>query len=348
MRLCAARATSDRSVRLSFPIAIGLWAAGLAFSAGGGETPASEAGLEMRAEATSAGDEVLLKDVCTVRGADAAEVRLLEQLGVSRAAIPGETRTVTRLDLETALERQFPALSARMSGAPWCRVKAQAQTISTEQITAEATRRVRELAARDSDLEVEPEVLTRPAAVLLRPGEFKFEAEPSDVDLRPGTHTVRLRLMSPDGRCLAEPAVSLRLRITGTVVYAAEHLSVGDVLQDSDLRPVRKELTVAEYQNRGDALKWNGMRVRRPIPAGDLVTRAALASPTLVKRGEPVTVYIRRGALELSARGEARADAARDEPVRILISDGGAEVVARACGVREVSLDSFSTQMGAK
>ena len=67
-----------------------------------------------------------------------------------------------------------------------------------------------------------------PADLALRLGEIKAEPELLE-SFRSGPQTVRVRVLQ-GGRRVADVAIGMRVRITGTVQVATEHLAVGDVL----------------------------------------------------------------------------------------------------------------------
>jgi len=67
--------------------------------------------------------------------------------------------------------------------------------------------------------------------------------------------------------------------------------------------------------------------------------KSLFVMPQVIKRGDMVTIFVRRGSLELATRGEARSDANLNERVRVLVLDNDAEVNARASGPREATID---------
>ena len=61
----------------------------------------------------------------------------------------------------------------------------------------------------------------------------------------------------------------------------------------------------------------DGLEARRTLREGRPVRASDLAEPRLVKRGEPVKISLRDGALTISAIGRALGDAALGERVRV-------------------------------
>ncbi|MGD0088962.1 MAG: flagellar basal body P-ring formation chaperone FlgA, partial [Planctomycetota bacterium] len=172
----------------------------------------------------------------------------------------------------------------------------------------------------------------------VRPGPVELGADLAEAELRVGVQSVRVRVMQ-NGRRAAEAMARVKVRVTGTLTVAAERLSAGDVLTESGYRTIRREFTANDLRARCDPRKLVGMVAKRNIAPDEPLTKALFALPQVIKRGEAVTVLVKRGALELTTQGEARNDAALDDPVRVFLVDSHSEIVARASGARQATLD---------
>ena len=63
-----------------------------------------------------------------------------------------------------------------------------------------------------------------------------------------------------------------------------------------------------------------GMEANRRLAAGHVVRSGDVISPRLVRRGEPVTIYVRSGALTITASGRALGNAGAGDTVRVVAS----------------------------
>jgi flagella basal body P-ring formation protein FlgA len=61
-----------------------------------------------------------------------------------------------------------------------------------------------------------------------------------------------------------------------------------------------------------------GMEAARPLPVGTIVRSSDVIRPQLVRRGEPVTIVFRDGALSITAEGRALGSGATGDFVRIV------------------------------
>jgi flagella basal body P-ring formation protein FlgA len=62
----------------------------------------------------------------------------------------------------------------------------------------------------------------------------------------------------------------------------------------------------------------NGMEAARRLPAGAVVRASDVLTPRLVRRGEPVTIYVRSGGLTISTAGRALDNGAKGDLVRVV------------------------------
>jgi flagella basal body P-ring formation protein FlgA len=293
--------------------------------------------LTLKAQSSSAGDEVLLSEVIDA-SAIQGEAPAWLNTPVCKAAVAGGTRSVYQQEILNALRRQGVSEAISFTGANETKVTAQSQAIQMQDVMDLVRDSVRAAFEQDSDLETQVEFTNAQQLNPVRPGHTELSVEVPEAGLRPGVQMVRVRV-SQSGRRVAETPVSIRVRVTGTVTVAAERIPANAVLEETSIKTLRKELTANEMNLRGELSELIGLRAKQSISAGQILQRRMLAQPLVIKRGDAVSVIVRRGALELTAMGEARADAALNESVRVLLQDNGAEVIGRASGSREVCLD---------
>ncbi|MET1754375.1 flagellar basal body P-ring formation chaperone FlgA [Novosphingobium sp. RD2P27] len=62
----------------------------------------------------------------------------------------------------------------------------------------------------------------------------------------------------------------------------------------------------------------NGMEAARRLGAGSVVRASDVIAPRLVRRGEPVTIYVRSGALLISTTGRSLDNGAMGDRIRVV------------------------------
>ena len=131
------------------------------------------------------------------------------------------------------------------------------------------------------------------------------------------------------------PAAPVAAR-TAEVDVLARPVARGEILHAADF--VRGEAAAATARFALRAEQAEGMEARRLLPAGASLRAADIAPPTLVRRGDALTLHWRRGGLDISAPGRALTDAAAGEGVRVLnlATDKVLDARVRASGEVEV------------
>lgn len=123
---------------------------------------------------------------------------------------------------------------------------------------------------------------------------------------------------------------------TVEVDVLARPVARGEILHAADF--VRGEAGAAAARFALRAEQAEGMEARRLLPAGVSLRAADIAPPTLVRRGDALTLHWRRGALDISAPGRALTDAAAGGAVRVLnlATDKVLDAWVRASGEVEI------------
>ncbi len=152
-----------------------------------------------------------------------------------------------------------------------------------------------------------------------------------------GATSVGLRCRRPKAWTLYVPA---RVQLSGPVLVASRPLPRGKRISREDFQVEQRDISRlgGDYLTRAEHLL--GQVLTRPIAPGRPFRAQFLRPPSLVERGERVTLVARGGGLEVRVQGEALEDAALGESVRVrnLRSKRVVEGRVRARGVVEVGL----------
>lgn len=113
----------------------------------------------------------------------------------------------------------------------------------------------------------------------------------------------------------------VRVQISARIAVLATDLPAGKVLADEDLLLERHDISnISDVIS--DPAEAVGMSGKRTLRAGEVLRKATLTSPTLIKRGEPVRIVARRDQVEVSMAGEALDAGARGDMVRVRNANG--------------------------
>jgi flagella basal body P-ring formation protein FlgA len=139
------------------------------------------------------------------------------------------------------------------------------------------------------------------------------------------------------GGVLAEQTrVAGRAFATATVPVPTHRLLAGSTVGPQDVRMARVPL-----QQAGDAVvqamtQALGMEVRHQLAPGQPIQAADLGPPTLVRRGQLVTMRLDSAGLSVTAEGQALQSGAAGDTVRVLNPSSRAVIEAEVTGARTV------------
>jgi len=267
--------------------------------------------VRLAPNARTPGERILLVDVL-----DAADLRLVPPalLGVDLGASPsaGYSRELSRADIERAL----PPDALELAGAKEVLVEPDTKAIPGKEILSAAGEWLRSSLPIDADVRID--VAREPTEVLVPRGRRSLELQP-----RPGTSRALRGSVSldvaivVDGAALAVVPVSFFVHTFAEGAVMLRALRRGERLSPEDVERRRIETTTSGAIPVSDPSRLFGHEARRPIQAGEAVSPRDFDAPLLVRRGDPVTLLVVRGALRASAHGVARADGRRGEIVSV-------------------------------
>ncbi|MFN4095734.1 MAG: flagellar basal body P-ring formation chaperone FlgA [Sphingomonas sp.] len=100
------------------------------------------------------------------------------------------------------------------------------------------------------------------------------------------------------------------------VAVLARPVQRGEILSADDFVYEKRSPNMGRGAIEADAAK--GMEAVRPLSPGSVVRVSDIIAPRLVRRGEPVLIAYKTGALTITTQGRALASAGAGEPVRVV------------------------------
>lgn len=186
-------------------------------------------------------------------------------------------------------------------------------------------------AALDTDFELEIGRLD--PRLRLVACEFPLSTFAPHPSARPGHMTVGVRC---DGQRPWTLYVPVRVHSYLEVLTVGGTIPRGRVLQDDDLRPMRKSLATLPHGYFTDPAAVVGMETRRALRAGEILAPNAVAEPQMVSRGQEVWLTAATGGISVSAKAEALQDGARGARIQVRNLSSGRVVEAEVVGPNRV------------
>ena len=172
-----------------------------------------------------------------------------------------------------------------------------------------------------------------PKALVLAAGLAETAEMRADVSSRRAAGLVPVAVeVWAGGRRQARRLLSFRVNARAEVPRTARALMPGEVLAATDVRMEEEDLSLVPADAIRDPGELVGLRVVRPVSAGAMVRRNAVAMPPLVKRGAEVILIARVGPVEARAMARAKTDGARGEVVTVINLESNRKVRARVMG----------------
>lgn len=302
--------------------------------------------LRFREEAVLQGGAICLGDVASVEATDAALKARLEGMVLGPSPRVGQTFAVRAEGVRLLLRRdgRLWNLSERevaFEGAKTTFVRVASHEIEPSALLEPIRRWVERAVATTFGAErVEIEVTTPPPQVRIPQGTWVVEPALTRFPSRlPQVLSLPVRIVVEGVPC-QNLTLALKLRAYRTIAVAAralhrhEELAPGDVeLKETDLTTLNGETAVSRAE------ELFGWRVVRDVAAGEPLTRQNCESAPVVRKGEPVTLYLEAPSLRLTLVGEAEQDGRPGDVIRCKNLRSGKTIRGVVVGKRLVRVD---------
>jgi flagella basal body P-ring formation protein FlgA len=220
-----------------------------------------------------------------------------------------------------------------LSSLVWCG-SSYAVTVSSDEIRAAAEAHVRaRLPPGVTDVRFDFHVA--PAPVTLPSASARCEVARRVPILWNGPFGLPVRVVGDRGE---EKIQALSLSVSGEAhpLVTLRSIEAGAFVMPADVTRAARSLSQTPPQTRFDVSELAGQTAVHKIPAGAVLQRSHLTSPLLVRTGETVSLFARRGALLVETPGKALSSGRLGDAIRVRNAATGATVEGRVAGERRV------------
>lgn len=293
-----------------------------------GRVLAAGATVTVNAESTVAGPQITLGELAEISGDDEGLVQALRELKLGNAPSPGNRLLLTAdmfggrlanagLDLQGVSWNIPPMISIAAAG----------QAISGETLRSLAAEAIkRQLGAGgNADVTIAADGADRDVFVPLGQATFKVEL-PQGV--RFGTPTTANVVVSVEQKLYTTVSLRFNVKLYKNVLVAGRNIAVAEIIGTDNIRLERRDVSRASgYLT--DTDKVLGLRTRRALPAGTVLSEAALEKPPILKQGAVVTILAKLGDITVSASGKALQAGSEGAVIRVQNLNSNKVVSAR-------------------
>ncbi len=292
--------------------------------------------VKLRERAALSDEMVRLADVAEIGPASQAAEALGAQI-ICPAPEPGAKTVLTRSEVKQRLRLVAPNVeNLTWSGASRVTAQRQGVLVGPERISRLLEDFLEDKRGFLPDANVQIRSIDYPPPFYLPIGDLECEIIPSD----PAILTSRrfTFIFRVDGRVERNLALRAEIEAIAPVAVATGDLSRGTLLGQRDFNMVEMDLSRLRDPSffAEDLL---GKELKRSVRRGKIVSRSDVAEPSLVNRGDLVTIIASRGSLTLTASGLAREDGEKGATIKVRNKSSDKEILCRVIAPGTVSVE---------
>ena len=296
-------------VPIMFVLTIAAIAAGIPCCAAG-------ISLNIAPAALVKGPQVILGDIATVRCDDQETTAKLQAIAIGCAPMPGKSRRMDAAYIKVRLRQHgFDPGTIHATWPDAVLVTTRSMVVPGADLVAAGKAPLLSQAPATDD-ETIATCGRVPADMVLPEGKLELKAEVLG-GLAGASRLVKVSAWV-DGEPCASQTICYRLQRFADVLVARKQIERGQPITADDVTLDRREISAsgndAPYD---DTAKLRGLRARRTLRAGDLLTRLSVEQTPAVERGDKVWVTAICGGIRITAEVIACADAPLGSRVRV-------------------------------
>jgi flagellar basal body P-ring formation protein FlgA len=171
----------------------------------------------------------------------------------------------------------------------------------------------------------------------LPPGQLTVEVTASPHERFVGNVSVTMRF-SVDGKEVRNMRVSAKVELYQEVVHSVRAMKRDEVITEADIQSIRTNIAArpARYLSQPDQVV--GKRLICSIGPNEPFGPRDLDQPSVIKRGDPVTVVYQQDGIRLSTRGEAKDKGGQGDRIRIRNLDSKKNILCQVIDSQTVEV----------
>lgn len=295
--------------------------------------------IELKPEAFVKSAFVTVADIGKVNAADPALKRAVEEMRIAHAPQVGYVEQVSREELNRMIRSRMAPheLNIVWNGAKKAKFGCATQMVAGTALADAAKRYLEtELAGRFSELDVDTaskvEDLPVPAG--------KLEIRPRSADLkRSFAHMPVWVDVYANDELYRSAIVTMAVHASQNVYVAKRDMQEGETVSGADFEVKNEAVSDIATDPAGMLESSFPARIRKPISAGQALTKSALADRAEIFRGDVVKLVANEGGFQVETRAIAQNDSKLGQSVAVRPEQGTGTVMGRVVSAGVVRLD---------
>jgi flagella basal body P-ring formation protein FlgA len=262
---------------------------------------------------TVSGSRIVLGDIATIQGAG-DQHKALARLPVGSSPAPGKSKDFYTVSVINSLQHRRGVTNIDWQGSPNIAVTRTATRISKKQIEAILGQFLQDNRNKLPKADIRLQILRAPDELILPEGNVTWQVTPSRAAiLDSSSFSIAFAVNgTPAGNCI----VRSRLKALANVAVAAVSLQRGERVKQSSIRLEKRDISKldAPYTELAELI---GKETLKTINAGTVLEHDFIGLPSIVHKGEMVTIVARRGTMRLTTKGLSRENGRKGEMIRV-------------------------------
>jgi flagellar basal body P-ring formation protein FlgA len=274
---------------------------------------AASVSVHFQPEAEVIGTRIVLADIAAINPPGSA-ADAIGALPVASAPAPGSTKGLHTVSVITSLRNRSEVAEVDWMGSESILVHRKGLRVDREKMGEIIAEYLEENAHRLPQAEIRFTLLRAPEEVLLPYGELSWTVTPS----RPGIigSSSFSIFFAVDGIPAGNCVISGRIDAIAEVPTAVTTLHRGALITEGSITMEQQILTRPDRPIL-DKEELIGMQMTRTVSAGRVIEETHITLPSIIKEGEMVKIYGRKGSLLISTSGIARDDGGLGAHIRV-------------------------------
>jgi len=290
----------------------------LALAASAMALPCSAAAisLDIAPAALVKGPQVTLGDIAVVRCEDQGAAAKLQAITIGCAPMPGKSRPMNSTYIRVRLRQHgFDPDQIQAAWPDAVLVTTRSMVVPGADLVAAGKEELLAQAPASAD-ETIATCSRVPPDMVLPEGALELRTEALG-SVAGASRLVKITALV-DGQPCSSQTICYRLQRFAQVLVAHKQIERGQSIADDDVAVERRQVTATGSDAPYDrAAELPGLRARRTLRAGDMLTRSSVEQAPAVKRGDKVWVIAICGVIRITAEAIACADAPAGSRVRL-------------------------------
>jgi flagella basal body P-ring formation protein FlgA len=272
--------------------------------------------LKLKEDVEIAGPEVFLRDIADIEaeGVQKDLVEKVEGLRIGASPPPYLSRRIDASYISLKLR------SIGMDGSEFrilgdhVNVKRKGRTVKGDEIADVARAALSHKEKGDKGF---VEIISKPPDFRIPEGKVEIRAREGGIRTGAGGISFVPVELIVDGRTVAMVQVLARMDEECEVLVLTRNVARNEGIGEGDIKRAKARRSSLPPECLGSPSDLSGMRAKRNLRAGEILTRDMVEPIPVIKKGDRITITVRFGGVRISAQGTAQEDGVLGDRIRV-------------------------------